>query len=369
MIERYSEYLIDYFNQNKNILLLTFDREYNILEFNENFENEFNILSKNSLLKLNEYFDIDTMPLISNIGSKLKPNIFYSKYIDENLLCYIYALSKNYILIAEKSISQIDFASNLGELTSELAKITRKLKKDNLKLKKSLTLKSIDFLSIDIPSIIAHQWKQPLNTIATLSQMLQIEVEMGSIDEKNTSDTLTQITKQIFFMSQTMDDFRSFFSKDKVKVDFNIKEAIKSVIELLSYQFKKFKIKVILNGKDSLFFGYENEFKQVIFNLLNNAREAINLKKSKSEKEFQAKIVIDILNTHSKVSIHIKDNGIGIDNETLEHIFKPNFTTKIGGNGIGLYISKEIITKHINGLLKAKASSEGGEFIIELKNI
>ena len=95
----------------------------------------------------------------------------------------------------------------------------------------------------------------------------------------------------------------------------------------------------------------ENEFLQVIINILNNSKDEFE------RKEFEKKyIFIDTKITQDEIIISIKDNAGGIEKEVINRVFEPYFTTKFKskGTGIGLYMSKEIIEKHMNGNISVK---------------
>ncbi|KJR40200.1 ATP-binding region, ATPase-like domain protein [Candidatus Magnetoovum chiemensis] len=117
--------------------------------------------------------------------------------------------------------------------------------------------------------------------------------------------------------------------------------------------------------------GYQNEFKQVILNILNNSNDAILEKRQQNiiNSDQDGLINIEISNKDANVIVAIDDNGIGIPDNILENIFEPYFTTKADdkGTGIGLYMAKTIIEKNMNGTLSAKNTASGAEFIIELQ--
>ena len=117
--------------------------------------------------------------------------------------------------------------------------------------------------------------------------------------------------------------------------------------------------------------GYENELKQVILNLINNSKDAIVEQNEKLEKnnKFQGEINIKILeNSKESVKVNISDNGGGIPAKAIDKIFEPYFTTKgkNHGTGIGLYMSKTIIEKNMDGKLSVSNHNSGAVFEILL---
>jgi len=233
---------------------------------------------------------------------------------------------------------------------------------------------------------IAHQWKQPLNALSLIVQDIRDAFKHNELDGQYIDNTIKQSLIQIEFMARTIDDFRNFFSPSKEKVQFSIVESINEIANIIIAQLKKFNIKVTLlcdggmaaKAKQTLLndfwevstcdeaanikiFGYQNEFKQVILNLLSNAMDAINHRKG-SETDFeQGRIFIIISMTAQDILIEISDNGGGIPQEIMQRIFEPYFTTKTenNGTGIGLYMSKSIIESSMKGNIYAK-NIEGG---------
>ena len=204
---------------------------------------------------------------------------------------------------------------------------------------------------------IAHQWRQPLNALNINIQNLDDDFEDGLIDKNFLNDFINKNSKIIDFMSKTIDDFRNFYRKDKVKKDFYVKKAIRDVLSIQAVQIRKHNIKILLSGEDKLIKGYESEFKQVILNLINNAKDVLIEKNIKNPE-----INIDILENR----LLIKDNGGGIPEDLLNRIFEPYFTTKYNskGTGLGLYISKMIIEDNMHG--KLSAWNEKGWAVFEI---
>jgi len=194
---------------------------------------------------------------------------------------------------------------------------------------------------------IAHQWRQPLNSLNINIQNLDDDYEDGLVDKKFIDEFIKKQTKTIKFMSQTIDDFRNFFRVDKVKKDFSIKQAIESTISIQSAQFKNYNISTELIGEDFSVNAIESEFLQVILNIITNAKDAI------IENNIAYGLITIILEKDTK-TITISDNAGGIPKEIKGRIFEPYFTTKEQGKGtgMGLYMSKIIIEQNMGGVLK-----------------
>ena len=209
---------------------------------------------------------------------------------------------------------------------------------------------------------IAHQWRQPLNALAINIQLLEDLYEDGTLDNKMLKELVQKNMETIQFMSNTIDDFRNFFRKDKEKVEFDIKEAIEKTIELQKAQLSNHNIKVITNLEPIKFKGYKNEFMQAILNLISNAKDVI------IERNKEGVIRISSKKDQDKIVIEIEDNGGGIPEDIIDRIFEPYFTTKEEGKGtgMGLYMVREIIHR-MNGKISVTNTKEGAKFIIILK--
>jgi signal transduction histidine kinase len=169
-------------------------------------------------------------------------------------------------------------------------------------------------------------------------------------------------------MSNTIDDFRNFFRKDKEQVEFDIKEAIEKTLNLQKAQLKNHNIDVITKLEPIKIKGYKNEFMQIILNLISNAKDAIE-EKRKEKGNFKGEIIITSKKENNNIIIEIEDNGGGIKNEIKERIFEPYFTTKEEGKGtgMGLYMVKEIVER-MNGKIEVENTQKGAKFKIILKD-
>jgi len=201
---------------------------------------------------------------------------------------------------------------------------------------------------------IAHQWRQPLSVITTASSGIKIYKEMNLLSDEFLEEAISSISSSSQHLSQTIDDFSDFFKPDNEKNEFVLKNSIKKIYGLLSFQFKDYEIEIIENIEDISIMNSERGLLQVLLNILNNAKDA--LLQCENTKRY---IFIDIYKKENKVIIKIKDNAKGIDKEIIKRVFEPYFTTKhkSQGTGIGLYMSQEIITRHMKGSLIVENTS------------
>lgn len=214
-------------------------------------------------------------------------------------------------------------------------------------------------------SAIAHQWKQPLNIIWILTQAIQDAWDYEEITEEFIINQTQQIGEQINYMSETINDFRNFF-KEKFVKDYSIAEVIEKAYKLVSYMIKQSGIEVVKElDENCTLSGNPNELMQVLINIINNARQAIE-ESSPPERKINIKLVCEKKN----LTITVYNKGDNITEENMKKIFQPYFTTKgETGTGIGLNISQHIIKNKYNGEITAKNTTDGVIFAISiLKN-
>ncbi len=212
---------------------------------------------------------------------------------------------------------------------------------------------------------IAHQWRQPLNNINLL--MYFIRDNYGNFSKEELHESIKSAKVQIDYMSKTIDDFRNFYQPTKDKKTFNIKDAMTQSSKIVISSFERNSVTLEILGNDISIKNYQNEFEQVIVNILNNAVDA-KIIKSKKDK-FDAKVIITISKKNDLISISIFNNCGNIEEDVKERMFEPYFTTKFEnqGTGIGLYMAKVIIEKNMKGNIEAFNKDDGIEFLITFK--
>ncbi|MGB5866768.1 MAG: PAS domain-containing protein [Arcobacteraceae bacterium] len=217
---------------------------------------------------------------------------------------------------------------------------------------------------------IAHQWRQPLSVISTAATGMQLQKEFGFLKDEDFDKTCKAINENVQYLSQTIEDFKNFISKDSQKRYFFVSKNIHKFLSLISGTVKNEDINVILNLDDTLEInGYENELIQCFMNIFNNAKDAYT---QKSDKLF----FIDAYRKNKKVVIRLKDNAGGIPENIITKVFEPYFTTKhkFQGTGLGLHMTYNLIEEGMKGRIKVTNSTysyneiqyTGAEFIIIL---
>ncbi|OHD12777.1 MAG: hypothetical protein A2Y41_07605 [Spirochaetes bacterium GWB1_36_13] len=209
---------------------------------------------------------------------------------------------------------------------------------------------------------IAHQWKQPLSAIGLLIQNIKMAQKnnqlSGDFIEKHYQESMDIINH----MTHTIDSFRNFLKPDRHEINFNLKDLIEQTVDMIQDSFKFHNIGVRLKLQENLpMYGNPNELSQVLLNLLVNAKDSV------LENDIKKPLIeISLLNKDDKKIILIIDNAGGIPEKIASEIFKPYFTTKKEGTGIGLYMSRNIIDKSFQGTLTFKNNGQGTEFKIEI---
>jgi len=231
-------------------------------------------------------------------------------------------------------------------------------------------------------SSIAHQWRQPLNVLSLIFQSLKVSKEKQSEDEL---EELTNTGFEIIeYLSETITDFKDFFKPSKDKAYFNVAESTFAAVRIIKKQMEEAGVKLRFScvccdknieaerlenvpdcfSEGSIVYGFANEFKQVLLNLLYNAKDATIAKHGRTG----ASVIISIVNNDENVEISVEDNGGGISNAITDKVFDPYFTTKkeLNGTGIGLYMCKMIVEMHFGGKITFSNSDEGAIFTVSL---
>ena len=214
-------------------------------------------------------------------------------------------------------------------------------------------------------SMIAHQWRQPISVIAMWANNITADIDMEEVNEKDFRKYAANIVTQTQHLSQTIDDFRNFFRPDKQKEKISLKDVMEECLSVIGKSLQNNNIKVEKSYlSDTIVEIHSRELMQVFINIIKNAKEALLEKKIKN-----STIFIDIYEDEDSIITTIRDNALGIDEDIIPKIFDPYFTTKDikSGTGLGLYMSKTIIEKHLNGVLSVQNTKDGVSFKIILQ--
>ncbi|PUE63787.1 PAS domain-containing sensor histidine kinase [Arcobacter caeni] len=282
---------------------------------------------------------------------------------------------KQHLELKDKELEQLNLTleQKVIEQTKQLKELNKTLEqKVALEIKKNEEKQKMLFWQSRMASLgqmlgnIAHQWRQPLTELnLTLFNMKRA---CSKNDEKRVDELYKESKLLISNMSSTIEDFSNFFNPQKEKKSFEIKEAVNEALVILKkvIEMENINIKIDVPIKYKVL-GVSNELSQVIINLIQNSKDAFRINDIKNKK-----ITITLKEEQfpdKKYSLlEISDNAGGISKENADKIFEPYFTTKhkSQGTGLGLFMSKMIIEKSLDGELSHKNIKNGSMFTIKL---
>ena len=220
----------------------------------------------------------------------------------------------------------------------------------------------------DMIAAIAHQWNEPLVELSALVQDIQTSYLLNDLKDNDVKDFVNDSMIQIKYMSKTLNDFRNFLKPSTKKNLFSVSKALNEINEIIGKQIFYSNIQMNFNYKNKneelLIYGYENEFKQVLLNIINNAKNKIVEKNLPLNKKGSIDINIDKCINYN--TIEIIDDAGEIDEKIINSIFEPYFTTKEDGMGLGLYMAKIIIEDKMRGIINVRNDENRVIFTIKL---
>ena len=217
----------------------------------------------------------------------------------------------------------------------------------------------------EIINMIAHQWRQPLNSLSIMVQTIAIKFNKGALSKEELGTIERNIITQIDYMSNTIDSFRNFFRPEKRAVVFDLRKVLSQVLKMSKLEIEKNGINFIYHQNVEVFLkGYPNELGQALLNIINNAKDQFLQKETEIKR-----ISLEVTSEQGSALIKVADTAGGIDESIKERIFEPYFSTKEGrnGTGLGLYITKMIVEEHMGGEISVENSAHGAVFVIRLK--
>ena len=346
----------------------------------------FFLLSKGGIYHMGMNWMV-VFPAIFFISAGVKKGIFYS-FIEISLLVLFIILKHFNIIEIFYSEEQLAFAIlitsilaiaiyiyevNIEKQAKKQQELINEIQNFNIQLQEKIDDKVKEIQQKDqliltqskfaimgeMLSMIAHQWRQPLNNLSLLLMNIEVKIELNEIDTKDFRESMSKAENTIQHLSGTIDDFRELMKPTKNKFSFSVAQYIKKALELSESQMINHNVNVKFVEKDDFtLLGNANEFMQIILNLISNSKDALENVDSKE-------IDIIIYSQENKKIIKFCDNGSGIKDEFKEKIFEPYFSTKSkNGTGIGLYMSKVLIEK-MNGHICYKNIENKTCFVLE----
>ena len=303
------------------------------------FQQILKIGKKNFLLIIKQRNHNNYVKVVIPIDDELISGDKLTKYILIFIFINIIGLIVYYLYIFHRyeEKTSLEHHDLKQKIIDEIAK--------NVKKEKQLAQSSKSASMGEMMAAIIHQWKQPINAISVSVSSIELDAELGVLEEEQLLKNTASITGQLSHMLDTMDSFRNFFKPEK-RTDFNVYETLAKVKKLVGHILREHvTININLDEKsdDTInALGYPNELVQVVINILNNARDVIIERKPKYDD-----VDINIYQDSQKAIIKINDYAGGIPRNIIKDIFEPYVTTKSDskGTGIGLDMSKTIIEK------------------------
>jgi len=323
------------------------------------------ILYKYSILYEYMRFDIGFLiPSIAGLIAIYKGHKFATIYTIGWFLMFIliyiaekqfFSISGIYTIHIAAPLESLIFSFALGLMLKDL--VNQQNEKEKMLMHKSKLASMGEMINN-----IAHQWRQPLTHLSYINMNLQLASEDKPFDTKYLKEKIKESNHQIKFMSETIDNFRDFYKPVKDKKSFFISKAIQKSINIMKPILELHNITIMFTIKDEITLSsYENEYSQVVLNLITNAKDAF------INQEIENAIITIVLDcVDNKSVVTVSDNAGGIKQKNIEKIFEPYFTTKETGSGIGLYMSKTIIDSHFKGVLTVLNNKDGACFKIEV---
>jgi C4-dicarboxylate-specific signal transduction histidine kinase len=252
--------------------------------------------------------------------------------------------------------------SQLKELNNQLAQKVKEELSKNREKDRLIHQQSKLAIMGEMTRMIAHQWRQPLTSLLSIIQSIEFKDRLGKLEKGYIQESSKKAKEITYKMSSIIDDFQSFFKPDKQKTEFSIEKNIKKALAMLEQELLSENIDIYFetNIDGIKILSYKNEFTQVILNIIKNSIDALSINSNK-----ERKIVVSIKLSPNNINIFIEDNAGGINEDIIDKIYDPYFSTKSkNGNGLGLFMSKIIVEEHLGGIISVTNSVYGAVFNI-----
>jgi len=316
---------------------------------------------------VNKSIDLITQEEKNNIGKKWT-SVMYEKGADYSLLINVLIV---FLFIGLYFLYKHVLLKKYNERLEKKIKIElQKNREKDMQLLHQSRLAQMG----ELISMIAHQWRQPLNSIAVTILNIQTHIDLNkfNIKDEKGKDALTNFTNKEFnnidlylgSLSETLDDFRNFYKPNNKAEVMNVHHPIQTSLKIIGSSLKNNGIRLIENYNSTCeLLLFKNELMQVFINLLENSQDSF-----KEHANINPIINIETKDVKDGIHIEFRDNGSNIDENIIERIFEPYFSTKSEkmGSGLGLYMSKIIVEEHHKGRFSTKNYDNGVGFIIFL---
>jgi histidine kinase len=248
--------------------------------------------------------------------------------------------------------------------------ITEMIEKD-AQLIQASKMKSLGEMSAGI----AHELNQPLNAIKMGSDFLGMMVEANrEIPPADLQQVVTEMSAQVDRAAEIINTLRSFGRKAELVMErVDINKPIQAVFTLVGRQFEldNIRLELALTPGVGSIMAHDNRLQQVFFNLVTNARDAINEKRERRAGSPAGKILVRTYQEDGQVVAEVQDDGIGINEAVRDKIFEPFFSTKESSidMGLGLAIIYGIVKDYGGAISLKTREGEGTTFKLSFAGV
>ncbi len=216
----------------------------------------------------------------------------------------------------------------------------------------------------EVFAAIAHQWRAPLSQINSIVGSIDNRLYEQKIDDSFLVEKLLQIEAITKEMSESIDDYRTYFSKNNEKHSLYDLIAKSLVHDIAMIEQKGIVCKIMID-KEIEFIGDKQLFKQIIATLLDNAKDALL-----ERNIYDPSIKIDayIEEEGNFLVCSVCDNAGGISKSVMKKIFEPSFTTKHSseGTGLGLFMVQKLLDEKMHASIDVKNVESGVCFRLKI---
>jgi nitrogen-specific signal transduction histidine kinase len=219
----------------------------------------------------------------------------------------------------------------------------------------------------EMVGMLLKHWQRPISSINVALGSIVMSQEVGKLTEYELKSNVSKIKTQLEYLTKTMHDFKNFLEPSE-ESSFIVRDSFEHILFLVEKSYNKLGIHIKTAGElDLEVRGYQSEFEQVVLNVLNNAKEAIE-----HNDPLIKDIIINVFTKDKKVLIEIQDYAGGVNDEIKDKIFDSYYTTKRDRQmGMGLDICREIL-KGVKGRIflenevigQGERSFKGAKFTI-----
>ncbi len=340
-----------------------FDDDFPLVKIGKNIEASVdNVILENKNTFIYMHKDLNLKSIIIPLNNGYLQFIYKKRAIDLNTIVSIFDNFR------EKIDMAINSCNNIKDLKFLNEKLEYKVKSEiekNRQSEKMIIAQSKQAVMGEMIEMIAHQWRQPITAVSMISNNLIYSLAIDNLDKNVFLKELNTINSQVIFLSETIDNFRSFFKPAIKKEKVSLQQIIQDAISLVDKQLENKNIKLYFKISENIkFYLFKNELIQVLLNVIANAKDA--LLENDVDEPF---IKIDYEKVDDSICINIEDNAKGIKKSVMPKIFEPYFSTKLekNGTGLGLYMSKIIVTEYMNGEIYALNTKVGAKFVIKIR--